>query len=317
MHNDPMLSVVIPVKNGGSDLERCLRAIAAQQVDEEVEVVIVDSGSSDGSVDVARSHGAVIIEIPATAFTHGGSRNLGAAKARGDLLVFISQDAVPVGEDWLARLVAPLRADPTLAGVYGRQIPHPGAAPPEAYFLDFLYGPHSRRQAVAGVEELSMDATLFSNVNSAIRRTAWEQFPFAENIVMSEDQEWSRRALLAGHSLQYEAEAVVRHSHTYTLKAAFQRFFDSGMSSERAYMADNSESKKVLRRRSVAYATGEVRWLWSTRQLRWLPYTVVYEAAKMLGLILGVNHARLPASLTRRLSGIPAAWNEPREMARP
>ncbi len=82
MHNDPMLSVVIPVKNGGSDLKRCLSAIDAQQVGEQVEVVIVDSGSSDGSVAFARERGALVIEIPATAFTHGGSRNLGAAKAR-------------------------------------------------------------------------------------------------------------------------------------------------------------------------------------------------------------------------------------------
>lgn len=306
-----MLSVVIPVKNGGSDLERCLRAIRAQQVDEEVEVVIVDSGSTDRSVAVAHEHGAVVIEIPATAFTHGGSRNLGAARARGDVLVFISQDAVPVGEEWLARLVAPLRADPTLAGVYGRQIPHPGATPPEAYFLDFLYGPNSRRQSIAGADDLSMDATLFSNVNSAIRRSAWEQFPFAENIVMSEDQEWSRRALLAGHALQYEAEAVVRHSHTYTLTAAFRRFFDSGVSSEHAYMADNAESKKVLRRRSISYAVGEIAWLRRTNQLRWLPYTVVYEAAKMVGLIMGINHHRLPTSVKRRFSHLPAAFTPP------
>ncbi len=311
MHNDPMLSVVIPVKNGGSQLERCLGAIRAQQLDDQVEIIVVDSGSTDQSVAVAQNHGAVVIEIAASSFTHGGSRNLGASKAAGDLLVFISQDAVPVGEKWLARLAAPLRADMTLAGVYGRQIAHPGAAPPEIYFLDFLYGPHSRRQSITGAGELSMDATLFSNVNSAIRRTAWEQFPFADHIVMSEDQEWSRRALLAGYALQYEAEAVVRHSHEYTLKAAFQRFFDSGMSSEHAYMGNNAESKKVLRRRSIAYAIGEIAWLWHTRRLKWLPYTVAYETAKMLGLLLGINHARLPRGLERRLSGIPAAWSEP------
>jgi rhamnosyltransferase len=311
LHNaTQMLSVVIPVKDGGADLERCLKAITSQEVGEELEVVIVDSGSSDNSVEIARSYGAVVHEIPASAFTHGGSRNLGAGKTRGDILVFISQDAAPVGSDWLAQLTGGLRAEPALAGAYGRQLPHEGAVPPEAYFLDFLYGPNARRQAVSGPAELSMDTTLFSNVNSAVRKSVWEQFPFAENIVMSEDQEWSRRALLAGYTLLYEPLAVVRHSHNYSLKSAFQRFFDSGMSSERAYMTEDSGSKNVLRSRALAYALNEVVWLWRTRQIKWLPYTIVYETTKMLGLILGINHARLPESVSRRFSGIPDGWDQ-------
>ena len=89
-----MISVVIPVKDGGDDLVRCLDGIAAQQVDEEVEVVVVDSGSTDGSPDVARAAGAVVHEIPADEFGHGRTRNLAIELARGELLVFTSQDAV-------------------------------------------------------------------------------------------------------------------------------------------------------------------------------------------------------------------------------
>ncbi len=207
-----MLSVVIPVKNGGADLERCLRAITSQQVSEEVEIVVVDSGSSDDSVTVAKAHGAVVIEIPATEFTHGGSRNLGATRARGDILVFISQDAVPIGQDWISRLIGPLRSDDRVAGVYGRQLPHEGASPPEVYFLDFLYGPVPRRQHVDGIDGISMDTTLFSNVNAAIRRSMWEAFPFPTDVVMSEEEIWSCQALLAGHDIVYEPQAAVRHS---------------------------------------------------------------------------------------------------------
>jgi rhamnosyltransferase len=303
-----MLSIVIPVKNGGSDLERCLDAIRMQQIDDEVEIIVVDSGSTDGSVAVANSRGATVLEIPPESFTHGGSRNLGATHAGGEFLIFISQDAYPTESDWLARLTAPLREDATAAGVYGRQLAHHDASPPEIYFLDFLYGPTPRRQQAAGVAQISMDTTLFSNVNAAIRRELWERFPFPTDIVMSEDQVWSRNVVLAGYALVYEPRAAVRHSHNYTMVAAFRRFFDSGVSSERAYMAQDSESSQVLRRRSIAYGMGELRWLWRTHQRSWIPYSIVYEAAKMAGLIFGINHHRLPLAVKRRFSALPATF---------
>lgn len=303
-----MISVIIPVKNGGEDLIRCLDSIDAQEVDEEVEIIVVDSGSTDQSVAVARTRSALVCEVPAHEFSHGASRNLGAARASGDVLVFISQDAFAVRSDWLVRLTAPLREDPQPAGVYGRQLAHDGAVPPEIYFLNFLYGPEPRRQVAAAVHQLSMSTTLFSNVNAAIPRALWERFPFVEDIVMSEDQEWSGRVLLDGHAIVYEPEAVVRHSHAYTLGAAFRRFFDSGASSSRAYMAGQAHSARVLRRAAIAYAKGEVAWLWTTRRRRWLPYTVLYEVVKMLGLLAGTHHQRFSLTIKRHLSATPSHW---------
>ena len=116
-----VISIVIPVKDGGAALARCLQAIAGQEIGEEVELVIVDSGSRDASLELARQHNARVHEIPPAEFTHGASRNVGAAVARGELLVFISQDAYPVDEHWLERLTAPLRAQSDVGGVYGRR----------------------------------------------------------------------------------------------------------------------------------------------------------------------------------------------------
>ncbi len=304
-----MISVVIPVKDGGDGLIRCLDAIRAQAIAEPVEIVVVDSGSSDGSVVAARSRGTAVHEMAAHEFTHGASRNRGASCSHGDLLVFISQDAVPVSARWLERLTRPLREDPRVAGVYGGQLPHPSARPPERYFLAFLYGPAPRRQVAGRVQELSMETTLFSNVNAAMSRATWERFPFVEDIVMSEDQDWSRRVLLAGYSVAYEPEAAVRHSHDYTLVAAFRRFFDSGASADRAYLAGSRPSTRVLRRTAIRYARGEAAWLWRTGQRRWLAYAALYEGTKMLGLLLGANHRHLSVRLKRRLSATPSTWN--------
>ena len=244
-----VISILIPVKDGGEDLVRCLDRIAMQHVDDEVEIVVVDSGSTDDSVAVARAADARVLEIPPHEFDHGATRNVAAQLSAGETLVFTSQDAYAERDDWLARLVAPL-AEPGVVGVYGRQLAHHEAVPPEVYFLDFLYGPTLRRQSVAADRGISMETTLFSNVNAAIPRAVFERHPFAEDMIMSEDQEWSRRLLLAGHTIAYEAEAPVRHSHNYSMAAAFRRFFDSGVSAARSY-GGGEESSAVLRRRSL------------------------------------------------------------------
>jgi len=299
-----VISVVIPVRNGGSDLVRLLDSIGRQEVDDEVEVVVVDSSSTDGSAELARARGALVHVIAAEDFNHGATRNLGVSLSSGDPVVFTSQDAYAEGTDWLA-LLTDLGDH---AGVYGRQLAHHDATPPERYFLDFLYGPDAREQRAASAGELSMATTLFSNANAAVRRRFLEEFPFAEDIIMSEDQEWSRRVLLAGHALRYEPRAAVRHSHPYTVRSAFKRFFDSGVSSERAYMAGGKPAAALLRRQALDYALGELRWLWRGGMRRWIPYAAVYEGAKFLGLQLGARHALLPLALKRRMSALPSYW---------
>jgi rhamnosyltransferase len=302
-----VISVVIPVKDGGDDLLRCLEAISRQRIEDDVEVVVVDSGSRDGSAKRAQSRGARVHSIPASEFHHGRTRNLGAELARGEILVFTSQDAYAAGDSWLASLTNPLRGDETVAGVYGRQLPHADAAPPERYFLDFLYGFDSRVQHLEEGDELTFEVTLFSNVNSAVPRRVWETFPFAEDILMSEDQEWSRRVLREGLTIVYEPGAAVHHSHAYSVAGALRRFFDSGASAERSYV-DGTGSKTELWKAGARYAQGELAWLWNTGQRRWIPYTAVYELAKFAGLQLGRRHRLLPTALKSRISAYPDHW---------
>jgi rhamnosyltransferase len=303
-----MISVVIPVKDGGADLVRCLESIAGQRVDDEVEVVIVDSGSADGSVEHALRLGARVHEIPPENFNHGRTRNLGVELARGETAVFTSQDAYAANDEWLAALVAPLRSSSDVAGVYGRHVALDTASPPERYYWEFLYGPEPRTQRAGSLAEVNFETTHFSNVNSAIPRALLLEHPFAEGLVMSEDHEWSRRMLLAGYEIVYEPRAVVRHSHTYSIAGAFRRFFDSGVTADESFLGNTPEARAVMRRASVRYARGELAWLWRTGKRRWIPYSVAYEVAKFTGLQLGRRHEKLPVGLKRRLSSLPSHW---------
>jgi rhamnosyltransferase len=302
-----LISVLIPARNGGELLVRCIEAINAQRVDEQFEVVIVDSGSTDGSPVRARELGARVYEIPASEFHHGRTRNLLASHARGDVLVWTSHDAVPEGTDWLELLTAPLRrGDEGVGGVYGRQAAHADATPPERYFLDYLYGPEPRVQRASSVDELTMETTLYSNANSAMPRSLLETFPFADDVLIAEDQDWSRRVLLQGWSIVYEPRACVRHSHRYTIRSAFKRFFESGVAGSRTFLAGGSSAQRALRRKGAEYALGELRWMAGSGNARWIPYTCVYEGMKFLAIQLGHRHERLPRALKRRWTNYPS-----------
>jgi rhamnosyltransferase len=304
-----VISVIIPVKDGGEDLRRCLDGIERQKLDEPVEVVVADSGSTDDSREVAASRGARVLDVGASDFLHGATRNVAAEAANGDLLVFTTQDAYAADENWLARLSSAVRTDDSVAGAYGRQIARESASPPERFFLEFLYGPEPRVQRAADRAELTMHTTLFSNVNSAIRRDVWEQFPFADDLFFSEDQDWARRALLAGHALVYEPAAAVHHSHAYTVKTAFKRFFDTGAAADRGFLAGGPRASKVVMREALRYARDEVFWLARTGRPHWIPYAAVYELAKFAGLQLGARHERLPLWAKRRFSFYPDYWD--------
>ena len=128
----PTVSVLIPTKNGARYLAEVLDAIRKQQGDFRLqEIIAVDSGSRDETVQILKRHGVTVVQIPAQEFGHGRTRNLLASHAHGDALVFLTQDAIPANERWLHNLLAPLRHDPSIVGVYSRHTPRSDCHPME------------------------------------------------------------------------------------------------------------------------------------------------------------------------------------------
>jgi rhamnosyltransferase len=231
--SDPRISIVLPTRNGGATLPSLLDALQRQRIDVPYEVIALDSGSTDGSVELLRRRADRVISIACDTFDHGLTRNLGIEQARGDLIVLLVQDAVPVSDGWLAALTAPLFADDGLAGAYARQVPRPDASPVTRYYLGRYLASseisrtiavESRAEFEALTPEERLERCTFDNVCSCIRRSVWARHPFREATI-GEDVEWARDVLLSGHRLGYVADAVVIHSHDRPATYEFMRTY--------------------------------------------------------------------------------------------
>lgn len=297
-HPKPRVSIVIPVLNAAGWLPELLEALFAQQPLAPEEVLLVDSMSTDDTRSIAAAHEKVRV-LPIADFSHGRARNLGAREARGEIVVLMSQDALPADRAWLAELLAPLDADERVAASFSRQIPRPGASPMERFFLSTRF-PDSeplRRERI-GEEVLTLEKVFFSNVSAAARRAQLLAHPFDEELIMSEDQQWARDVLLAGHATVYQPSSVVLHSHDYSLLTVLRRYFDSVHSLTLIFSGHGLGTSASM---GLSYLARELGHMIRHHPLT-LPYYALYTIAKTSGTLLGHVAEHLPRALQRRLS---------------
>lgn len=218
------IGIVIRTYNEAVMLPRTLRAIMGQ-TEQSFEIVLVDSGSTDATVEIARRHGRVkIIEIPKGQFTYGRALNIGIA-ALADRVKYISMlsaHAIPCNRYWLRELLAPMRHDPKIAGVYGKQVPLP----------EHLSNPFVRVLAENYLKAYGDKRTItnrhcfFSNANAAIRHKAWLEHKYDESLSYAEDRHWAMAVIRSGGRLAYEPQAAVYHSHADTYIHHFVRRYN-------------------------------------------------------------------------------------------
>jgi len=224
-------SILIPTKNGARDIEACLEAIYSQKHVGHFEVLVVDSGSTDATLEIVRRYPARIERIPPEAFHHARTRNAVAYRANGEFLVFLSQDAIPASETWLMALLKNFE-DVQVGAVYGRQLPKPDSGLERRSVFSALYGD-------ARIVKMPMDGVglgykyyHFSNANSAIRKKVWEVTRFPEDLKVFEDVGIAKRILDAGWRIVYEPDAVALHSApsfgAISISAWFTRESESG-----------------------------------------------------------------------------------------
>jgi glycosyltransferase involved in cell wall biosynthesis len=312
----PDVSVVIPVRDGGSLLGEVLRALSAQTAAHEL--VVCDSGSRDGSAQLAREHGARVLEIAPERFSHGGTRNLLMESATGAHVALLTQDAVPADERWLERLLQGFELGDDVALVYGPYRPRAQASPAVRMELESWFGSLSPDGA-AQVERLEEGerSTLqaieligrrgfFTDANACIARVAWEKVPFRA-VPYAEDRVLAMDMLRAGYAKAFVPQAAVVHSHAYTPAQQLRRCFDEWRGLREIYgWREPASPRHLLSRLRGALGNARAELVGEraplVRRARTFANVGAHELVCLSGALLGSRADRLPARVRRLMS---------------
>jgi rhamnosyltransferase len=226
------VSIVIPTRNAGSSLEHLLAAIAREEGEIEKDIVAIDSGSTDGTLERLRQSGATVLSTSGT-FNHGGTRNVALARAGGEFAVLLVQDALPLSSGWLPALIGPMLTDPLVAGTFARQVPSAQASRVTAHYLRQWIAAQPQPRSVGPLTTETFNrmspserhrVCAFDNVCSCLRVSVWRDHPFRPTPI-AEDLEWGRDVLLSGYKLAYVPQAVVQHSHERSVRYELHRAY--------------------------------------------------------------------------------------------
>lgn len=300
------IAVIIPTWNGGELFSRCLHALR-QQVLQPNYVLVIDSGSEDGTRKAVEDAGYDLIRVEKRTFDHGGTRQMAANRlAEIDLLVYLTQDTVLADPNALTLLVEPF-ADVRVGSTYGRQLPRPGAGAVEAHARLFNYPDQSHVRRLDDWSRYGIKAAFISNSFAAYRRAALMQVGgFPKKLILGEDMVVAARMLQAGWLVAYQADAQVYHSHAYTIRQEFKRYFDIGVLHQdqhwilEEFGKPEGEGSRFVRS-EFAYLARRAPWL--------LPSAVVRTAAKLIGYKIGQHSQRLPLSIKQKLSMHRGYWD--------
>jgi len=297
--------VVIPTLNAAKDWFR-LTSPLSQSVAAD-RVLILDSSSTDETVKLATAAGFRVHVIARSEFNHGRTRQLAAELLPdAEILVFLTQDIELAEPNSLGRLIEAF-ADPTIAAAFGRQLPRRDATPGEAHARFYNYPEQSGLRTLDSREQLGFKAIFISNSFAAYRREALLAVGgFPRDVIFGEDTITAAKLLLAGWKIAYVAEAKVYHSHSYTWKQEFRRYFDIGVLHHReSWMLDEFGGAGG---EGARFVRSELRYLWPRHW--WLtPSALISTASKLAGYRLGRLEYRLSNGLKRRLSMNRQFWS--------
>ena len=317
------VSIVLLVKNGEEYICESLQSIFTQKVDFGFEVLAIDSGSKDHTLEILRQFPQVrIIEIPPESFNHGDTRNYGAEKSHSDAeyIVYLTQDATPADENWLANLIAPFGEDIKTAGVFSRHIPRPDASASLVRQLATVWQTGGQQRLIkkmpGTLQEFMHDRfyyNYFSNTSSAIRRSIWNKHPFRQ-VPFAEDALWADEVIQAGYTIIFEPQSLVTHSHSYNFVEQFRQNVDYTHGIRLLFHPNEYEEWHTWFR----LFRGIPRNIWRDwffihhspyfsskpfiKRLEWALFSPGWHFASALGSFVGANLSRFPSPIRKLLS---------------
>jgi rhamnosyltransferase len=317
----PDVTVAIPVRDGGPLLAGVLDALARQTV--EHELVVCDSGSSDGSLALAREHGARVLQIEPARFSHGGVRNRLLAASSGRHVALLTQDAQPADKGWLERLLGAFQLGDDVALAYGSYVPRPDAPVAVAielrgWFASLAPDGLPQVERLTGAERHTLTAAalvgrrgFFTDANACIARAAWERVPFRD-VAYAEDRVLAIDMLRAGHAKAFVPDAAVIHSHSYSSVQQLRRSFDEWRGLLEIYgwrepvapghLLAQLRGELAVARRQLAGAGACAAGVPHTHQAATLAAVARHHLPSRAGAVLGSRSDMLPAGVRRALS---------------
>lgn len=314
---EPTVTVVIPTFDGEETIGKVLDVVFDQESALPFEVLVIDSGSRDRTVEIVKRHPVRLIEIPNREFGHGKTRNLAVEISNSLFITFLTQDAIPASRQWLDHLVHGFDLDPNVAAVYGPHIPRADADPKTkrdlVEFFAGMGGPDRPMLQSRG------DPTFFSDVNGCIKKEIWKLIPYRD-LSYAEDQAFGKDILEAGYLKVFEPRAAVIHSHSYPPMTHFRRQFDEWVGLKVAIGITEEWSLLKVMGGTVRGSLVDGRLIWAakeyqvTRRLRFIGKAIVMNLARRLGSYLAARHESLPEWLKNRLSH-ERSWKRKRQRA--
>lgn len=246
------ISVIIPTLNAEHEIDGLLIALEHQSI-QPVDILIVDSASEDKTIELVRQHKRVrLLKIDRQDFNHGTTRDMALRESRGDFVCFLTQDAVPVSDDYLERLVAPMLDDSDIALVSGRQLPKADARRFEQLVRGFNYPDWPSVRSKCDLEKLGIKTFFASDTCSAYRRTAYLECGGFEHVNTNEDMLMAARFIASGMKVAYEPRAEVYHSHNLTPSQQFARnravgFFLESHADDLMHTSETGEGGRLVK----------------------------------------------------------------------
>lgn len=246
------ISVIIPTLNAEHDIEGLLTVLGRQSI-QPIEILVVDSASEDRTIELIQKHkGVRLLQIDRQDFNHGSTRDLALRESHGDFVCFLTQDAVPVSDDYLELLVAPMVDDSEIALVSGRQLPKADARRFEQLVRGFNYPDSSSVRSKRDLKKFGIKTFFASDTCSAYRRIAYLECGGFEHVNTNEDMLMAARFITSGMKVAYEPRAEVYHSHNFTPSQQFARnravgFFLESHADDLMHTSETGEGGRLVK----------------------------------------------------------------------
>ncbi len=297
-------SIIILTRNGEATIGECLEQVYTQNYTD-FEVIVIDSASTDRTLDILSNFPVKVFNIKVEEFGHGKTRNYGAKLAKGKYLVYLTQDAIPFNENWLGNLLQNFN-NKDVAGAYSRNVPKEGCDPFEARYITCGWGTEKQLKSIKDPANYKK-RVFFSNTSSCIRKDVWEKIHFDDKLVQTEDQDWAKKVLEAGYKIAYDPASMVWHSHNNSPCILFRKYFDAGTAHKIIFNNNNNVYLPLIPLFSIVSTFLDLKFMLANDYrplhiIRWIMTAFLRHSIEASGFWLGLHFNILPLSLKRKFT---------------